>query len=348
MSTLKKKIHIELIRIGAALLVIFNHTGNMGFELYASYPIGGVNYGILIFVSIFCKVAVPLFLMISGALLLNKDITIKEIWCVRIPRILAVLLITSLVYYLYSIKDDLSSFQLAVFVRSLYSNGISVHLWYLYAYIAFLMCVPFLRALTKNFTPSTYQYLVLLYVIFALLRVVDEKLLSVSMTQRLNPSWLWSDIVIYPLVGYYLERVLDSKRKLQKFVVVLLGFVSLLLAAWITHRNFVKIGSTTQYYHSFLILMPCCATYIFAKDLFDKVKVNKYLEKVITTLGGCTFGVYLMHLVIPVRGAVINLLYNTLRLSLPVAVACYCIIIFGACAIVTYILKLVPGVKKLL
>ena len=89
---MKKKIYIEVLRIIAALFVIFNHTGSMGFELYSSYTICSPKYWIMLFLSILCKVAVPLFLMISGALLLNKDLNVKEIWKYRISRIFIALL----------------------------------------------------------------------------------------------------------------------------------------------------------------------------------------------------------------------------------------------------------------
>lgn len=71
-------IHIECIRILAAYFVIFNHTGNDGFFLFAGYDRGSLPYWLYMFISVFCKISVPLFFMIAGALLLKKDMVGKN------------------------------------------------------------------------------------------------------------------------------------------------------------------------------------------------------------------------------------------------------------------------------
>lgn len=64
-------LHIELIRIIAAYFVIFNHTNKKGFFLFSVYERGSLQYWVYMIFSVFCKISVPLFFMIVGALLLN-------------------------------------------------------------------------------------------------------------------------------------------------------------------------------------------------------------------------------------------------------------------------------------
>ena len=66
-----KKIFLEFLRIISIILVLFNHTGRQGFFLYMGYQ-GTSYYWIYMFISLACKVAVPTFWMISGALLIDK------------------------------------------------------------------------------------------------------------------------------------------------------------------------------------------------------------------------------------------------------------------------------------
>lgn len=71
-------LHIEAIRILAIFFVIFNHTAERGFFLFAMYPNTDIQYWIYMGISVFCKFSVPMFLMISGALLADKEESLKE------------------------------------------------------------------------------------------------------------------------------------------------------------------------------------------------------------------------------------------------------------------------------
>ena len=69
--TSPRKLHIEALRIVAALFVLFNHTGEEGFFLFAAWPSTSPLCWAYLSLSILCKAAVPLFFMASGALLLK-------------------------------------------------------------------------------------------------------------------------------------------------------------------------------------------------------------------------------------------------------------------------------------
>ena len=62
----KKRLDIELMRIIAAFFVLYNHTGANGFSKFLSYDPHTFHYWLYLFLSISCKVSVPLFLVIAG------------------------------------------------------------------------------------------------------------------------------------------------------------------------------------------------------------------------------------------------------------------------------------------
>ena len=113
----RKKMYIEFIRIIAGFFVIFNHTRERGFFLFASYPENSIQYWLYLFLSVFCKFSVPMFFAISGALLLSKDEPIKELYKKRVLKMVLVLLLFSFLYYLRSILDNLSAFSLKHFIE---------------------------------------------------------------------------------------------------------------------------------------------------------------------------------------------------------------------------------------
>ena len=85
---MKKRISLEIIRIIAICMVIFNHTGENGFEMFRT-AYGTPLWYLVILLDIVSKAGVPLFFMISGVLLLDKEETIKraiykkniKVWC---------------------------------------------------------------------------------------------------------------------------------------------------------------------------------------------------------------------------------------------------------------------------
>ena len=68
-QTTSKKVYFELIRIIAIGLVLFNHLS--GYTLYQISS--GPKQWVYMFFTMVTRINVPLFLMISGALLLRKD-----------------------------------------------------------------------------------------------------------------------------------------------------------------------------------------------------------------------------------------------------------------------------------
>lgn len=70
--------HIDILRIIACFMVIFNHTDERGFWRYAYNDRGTALWIVNLIPSIACKSAVPIFFMISGELLLRKNESIRK------------------------------------------------------------------------------------------------------------------------------------------------------------------------------------------------------------------------------------------------------------------------------
>ena len=77
----EKRLDYELMRILAIFLVVFNHTENRGFFLYQVPGCSGINAILSLLLATVCKIAVPLFLMISGGLLFLRQESLKDLVC---------------------------------------------------------------------------------------------------------------------------------------------------------------------------------------------------------------------------------------------------------------------------
>lgn len=133
----KRKIYLDILRIIAIFLVIFNHTGTQGFFLFSVTPVT-VEYWVYLSMSIFCKIAVPLFFMISGALLIGKDDTFRILrW--RISRFILVILGASFFWYVILVRNHIEPFSIYSFFRRVYSNDVIVPYWFLYSYFIYII-----------------------------------------------------------------------------------------------------------------------------------------------------------------------------------------------------------------
>lgn len=97
-----KKVYLEALRYIAIFFVIYNHTAANGFLLFVDTNQPKWLYPIHLFISQIDKMAVPIFFMISGSLLLNKEEPISVVLKKRVLRILLVLLGVSLFYLFYN------------------------------------------------------------------------------------------------------------------------------------------------------------------------------------------------------------------------------------------------------
>ena len=74
----KRTVYLDFIRILAIYMVLFNHTRTSGFVLFTVRR-GSFFYPFYLFNAILIKSAVPLFFMVSGALLLGKEESYSQI-----------------------------------------------------------------------------------------------------------------------------------------------------------------------------------------------------------------------------------------------------------------------------
>lgn len=139
---------LDGLRILAAFLVIVNHTNSYVFK--AASP-GQAEWWLSIALYYLSKIAVPLFVMISGACLLPK----RDGWRTagrRALRVLLVLLLFSYGYYAYDAWINWGLWpRLANLALS--EPGLDAadyrSFWYLYFYLGLMAMLPFLQRLAQ-------------------------------------------------------------------------------------------------------------------------------------------------------------------------------------------------------
>lgn len=352
-------IYIELLRILAVFLVVFIHTRSDGFFLFAQYPPASLQYWLYLFVSISVQVAVPIFLAVSGAVLLHRPSEpLRVLWRSRIMKMLAILIVFSLAYHIEEIICYGGTFSMLGFLGRVYSSTAKYHLWFLYLYIGFLIALPILRTLAQRLTPQFFYYIFALDLILNGLLPMAEFILypeSAPLNSNIKVFLLRSPVILYPLLGYFLRHRIryESLRRIvpRLWVACLL---SILISCYMTHYRGIVMGSlseeSSQMFHNSFGLLKCAAVFATMRLLFERKRLSQTTTGIIHSLGRCTFGIYLLHaffmgqyLFIPMH----RHLNSALGLHPLLSTTLTCLTIFLLSYLITLILSQIPLLKKI-
>ena len=346
----KRLIHLDLLRLTAIYLVIFNHTGNRGYTLFLNHIDSPVSWFYMA-ASAFCKIAVPLFFMISGALLLKKEEPLKRLFSKRVLRIAVVLLLVSIPYYYWLHRANGTG--ILDFLKWIYSDSASTSLWYLYSYLALLLMLPFLRSMVKNMTQKDFVYLFFGYTVFTGVLPCAEYLLFYKtdvIHESLSPVFFTAQNVFFALAGYYFEHVDDvSANRKKKLILSGICSVIAIPVMCLMVRVQARTGSSDiadmeQFFNCF-IFVPTVTVYQLMKCAGMQIK-NQRICRCLSVLGSAVFGVYLIEKVIR---SVSDIVY---RMLLPfvgsfVASLLWCFAVLCLSLVVIIPLKHIPFIKKI-
>ena len=302
METVKRKNYLDYLRILAILMVVFNHNAIYGFFL--QFDTVGIKYIVSAGISILCKCGPPLFFMISGALLIGKEESFRQILVHRVPRICIVLVAIAL----WMSREDFS-------IRLFFSRLLADSNWFLYAYLAFLLMLPFIRVMVKGMNKKMmWLFLGLSFIFYTVTAIVKiagtENTLSLYLVMLASdwPSKCWH--IVFPIAGYYLAnetsfQVTAREKKIQWLVLGIgsaLGLICCIIFLYLSGRGYG--GADLEFLRQSFIMLPTFLIFSTVQYLDEKknIRWNPLLQKCIRMISGATFGVFLMNVYFPMGG----------------------------------------------
>lgn len=330
---MKKRIfYLDLLKIVACFLVIVNHCIGTIYD-FSNSKFTNIFYCVNFSI---CKMAVPLFIMTTGALLLKKQDTYITTFK-RILRVLIPLLIMSFILYF---KD----YGFTNFITSFMSKPIIYPYWYLYMLISLYLVTPLLQKMLNNFKNKDYIYLILITLIIPVIIEMISKLFGINISNMFYIC-IFSKVVGIYILGYYLSicNIKSIYKNISIISLIVFGILYF-LTFYIPYINTGKVSYLFDTYDSiFSIVMGASLFYLF-RYIF---KNNSYkCSKIINIISGCTFGIYLFHFPIIYNVLNIGIIQNIFKFNIVLGVYLLEVLIFIICGIVTYILKCIPYVKK--
>ena len=291
------KVYLDVVKLLAIVMVVFNHSGNNGYKMYLDVT-AEPAHSLLMALSAFIKIAVPLFFMASGALLLRKDEPYGVTFVRRILRFAGILVAVSLFYYWESLGQD-DVFSLRDFLIHLYRNDLTGHLWYLYSYICMLVLLPLLRKLAQGMRTRDMLLMVIVWQAAQLLPAADYAIFRGAAVHTSYISFFTAAAyVVYPLLGYYIDNLQpEEEREETVYILLFLSILSIFFTCVLMHwRQGLDGGwtnSNREAYMGCLSVIPAATVFYGAKRIFSRCSAKGWLPKALFVLGSCTFGVYL-------------------------------------------------------
>lgn len=344
----KQKIYLDLLKIIAIFLVIFNHLP--GYILY-QHSTGLFKTWGYMFITMLTRINVPLFIMISGSLLLSKEVSISSLFKKRVFRIGTVILIFNTISYFLQKEPPHS--LLDWFIRMV-SCGIEGSYWFLYEYLGMLIMLPFFKPIANNFKRNEFWYFLFFhFLISTLFPIINYELQTkycVTFSPKIDLPLMQAKFIFYLFVGYYLDNILDirSINKKKIFILVLCSITGIIISCGLTYHQ----GITSEFTQEFVQLFDyvCAITvFVIVKYIFSQKKnLKEKLKICISKTASLVFGIYLLDPLI--KKLLYNQFENLLKPLFPVIIVSFlwCITSMLIGGTIIYIFKKIPCVKRIL
>jgi surface polysaccharide O-acyltransferase-like enzyme len=234
--------------------------------------------------------AVPCFLMVTGALLLDpaREVSFRKLTGKYLRRMVEALILFTFVFQICDYIVGENKTILRGGLKDLVFGQSWAHLWYLYLMIGLYLMMPFYKVITRYLSDEMVQFLIVLYLIFT-------AAIPTLQSFGLPVAFYIPTTIVYPVylfLGYEIHR-----HGMGKF---LSWFLFLGCGAVLVVLSFLRYSGVAYTeglddlfgYSSLLVVGQSCGMF----GIFDGIRTKK-CPAVIRNLDHCTFGIYLIHMI---------------------------------------------------
>ncbi len=274
---------IDLIRAFGAFLVVLAHVE------YAGPGSGLVG----IFYYALTRVAVPLFFVVSGYLLLSRNESYLEFFRKRLLKVFVPFVIWSVIYLLWKGESlDQPFFTiLKVYLVKIVRGPRENHLWFFYELFGLYLFTPILRLyVQKAAVKDLFYFCGLWFVLTPLVNLLEE----FTSIQIGFEYYFLNGYIGYFMFGYLAAKLqFERSHRWIALAVFFLQLIVTVLAVYLCEYYEIK----TQYFGDYLsvnVVLMACALFIALTQL----PVSDLVYRITLPLSRASFGIYLAHVIV--------------------------------------------------
>ena len=298
----ERYIFIDYIRFIAILCVVLCHSVEAVYSFSTDYlsTISDVsNLFRLLAFTIGRTFGVPMFLMISGYLLLDRDYDTERVKKFYLNNWLHLVICTMFWFLIYDIflkyymRNDLSISVIVKDAFLLHKVGMG-HQWYMPVIIGFYAMIPFISIMVKK--EDLLKYLIIPYAIVFLYMSVFPSMNHLlqlheleSLDPRINRGFTGGIYGLFIVMGYIIKK--GYLRRIKRWILVLLTVFSVVFLVFFYYKNY-RNTYVLWYDSPFLIIAS-----ISFFEMASRVRKPKS-NKLVFFLAEYSFAIYLIHYII--------------------------------------------------
>jgi len=334
--------------LAICLVVILHIAGSLVLKGYAA---GKLNWFVANFFESVTRISVPLFVLVSGTLLLdphrNESMPIffrKRFFKILIPLIGWSLIIISLRIY---VEGD--SFTIQQAIRAIIEDTVAFHLWFLYMILGLYLVVPILRVFTRTASEMDYKYFLVIWMI----AVGLPPLLAQFFGIKLADFWV---IVIgfsgYFIAGYFFSQVNYSTRSMRWAIALyIFALMVTIIGTYLLLRQYGKYD--TYFYDSFspnVIMMSLSAYYLLRWLPYERIYMKMpWMSKLVSIIYITSFGVYMVHVLLlsVLKSGRLGFVLNGASVAPGVGILLTFLVVMPLSIAIVYLMQRIPILKYL-
>ena len=351
----KRVLYFDMLNIAATFCVVWLHFNN---EIHWYSPTFEWKQTVL--VQAIAYWAVPVFFMLSGATLLEyrNRYNTATFFKHRIQRVLIPFLIWGTIFLVWRLSrgevaplpSGLVEKQwtiLDIFVN----NKMEPIYWFFAPLFSIYMSIPAMSCFTEEKNRPIVNYLISIGIVMITLLPFCYNFINTLLnigTGWWNGSWnpaILGGYLLYPLTGYWASKreFSNKERTLLYFGGVLMCVFRLCGIYYLCTRDGAKNSVFFDYlcFPSYLLAL---AVFVFFKYIsWEKIFKKKALHSCIRRISQCSFGVYLIHLLVLTKMQENEFLaWGGQRLIWHFIAPFLC---YGICIVVVFIVKKIPFLR---
>lgn len=346
-------LYIDALRTLACFAVVLLHVAA---SESSNVEFGSHNWNVFMIYETLTNWAVPVFVMISGAMMLSKEYSYKDV-LKKAGRVAVIFFIWSFIYLIAGILLNGTSVYKADFIwLQVFLQG-HYHMWYLIMVFGLYLIAPFLKPIADNKTLLKAFLILSLVFCFVLPSVTDlmmipriNRILSVPVIGAVYRALtnITSDMYFHMVLGFagyfvfgYAMHSYEGKsaKKSIGFGILAVLAGSVIVYCGLRASNSREMAFVFLKYYQFGIFLQACGMFLIFKNIGKSSFVS-----LASKLSAMSLGIYLLHpLMIEISG---KCGVSTLSFASEVSVIALSALVFAVCAILCRLLLLTKITSK--
>jgi surface polysaccharide O-acyltransferase-like enzyme len=286
---LNKSLWLDNLRVKATFMVVLIHAAAPGLYKYNQIPDSW--WWICNIYDSLLRCCVPLFVMISGALILNKDYELMDFLKKRFSKVAIPFIAWTIIYAVFNHYYLGINYGINHIIGFLLFKPVSYHLWFVFMIISLYLATPVLRKWLKHANDKEIIFFLLICFIAAFINPIIKKWNGNTIGFHLQ---FFTGYTGYFVLGYYLANRSSLFSVTTAWTLFILGALATVFGTyWLTSAS----GKFDAFFFEYLtpnVLLASAGLFIVFKLHFNRVIFN---SKIISIISKASLGIYFINVI---------------------------------------------------